>query len=172
MNNEENMMIKNEVKRYKNNEENKYISDEDIKLKEGKGPLNSIFSNTNYKNMLSTTSIDETKFMRTTKNVVNNSTMNKTHKSSRNTRHYSTRRIKSNTQSISFRSCLDLISFYSEDTNNLNELITKFKSIKITKEEIFNYISKLFSKLDFYRSLLDFYHSKELVFEEKKVNMI
>ena len=168
MNNEENMMIKNEVKRYKNNEENKYISDEDIKLKEGKGPLNSIFSNTNYKNMLSTTSIDETKFMRTTKNVVNNSTMSKTHKSSRNTRHYSTRRIKSNTQSISFRSCLDLISFYSEDTNNLNELITKFKSIKITKEEIFNYISKLFSKLDFYRSLLDFYHSKELVLEEKK----
>ena len=136
MNNEENMMIKNEVKRYKNNEENKYISDEDIKLKEGKGPLNSIFSNTNYKNMLSTTSIDETKFMRTTKNVVNNSTMSKTHKSSRNTRHYSTRRIKSNTQSISFRSCLDLISFYSEDTNNLNELITKFKSIKITKEDL------------------------------------
>ena len=54
------------------------------------------------------------------------------------------------------------------DIPTLEELKEKFESIKINKETLFNYNSKLTSKLNFFKSQFDQFHSKELLLEEKK----
>ena len=58
-------------------------------------------------------------------------------------------------------------SFYSE-IPSLDELKEKFDSININKETLFNYNSKLTSKLNFIKTQFDHYHAKELLLEEKK----
>ena len=171
--NEEISFIKNETK--KNKKENiyniRYKGDEDLPHKGNKRQFNSILSNTqNNKNMLSTTSMEETKYNTTAKNFFNTMSMNKTHKSSRNNNNNSFKKTKGKTQLTFFQSIPDINTFYSEDVNNLNELITKFNSIKITKEEIFDYISSLLSKLDFYGTQMNFVHNKEIVLEQKRTN--
>ena len=54
------------------------------------------------------------------------------------------------------------------DIPTLEELKEKFESIKINKETLFNYNSKLTSKLNFFKTQFDQFHSKELLLEEKK----
>lgn len=58
-------------------------------------------------------------------------------------------------------------SFYS-DTPSLDELKEKFESLSINKETLFNYNSKLTSKLNFFKTQFDHYHAKELLLEETK----
>ena len=60
---------------------------------------------------------------------------------------------------------LNSSSFYD---NNLSELIMKFNNIKIKKEDISNFISNLFSKLDFYVKQINFLHDKEVKLEHIK----
>ena len=147
----------------KNNNENNYNSEGDLFHKESKRQYNSKFSSSNInKNISSTESVENPKFNKTTKNFLHNLPFNKTSKSSRNLKNTSFKKIKSKTQLTFFQSYSDLITFYSEDGNKLNELINKFNSITITKREILNYISSLQSKLDFYGSQLNFFHYKEL----------
>ena len=173
LNNEEISFIKNDTK--KNKKEKmyniRYKGDEDLSHNENKRQFNSILSNTHKnKNMLSTTSMEETKYNTTAKNFFNNISMNKSYKSSRNLNYDSFKKIKGKTQLTFFQSISDINTFYSEDVNNLNELISKFNSIKITKEEIFDYISSLLSKLDFYGSQMNFIHNKEIILEQKRTN--
>ena len=54
------------------------------------------------------------------------------------------------------------------DIPSLEELKEKFESIKINKEILFNYNSKLTSKLNFFKTQFDKFHNKELLLEEKK----
>ena len=54
------------------------------------------------------------------------------------------------------------------DIPSLDELKEKLESIKINKEILFNYNSKLTSKLNFFKTQFDQFHSKELLLEEKK----
>ena len=54
------------------------------------------------------------------------------------------------------------------DLPSLEELKEKFESIKINKEILFNYNSKLTSKLNFFKTQFDQFHGKELLLEEKK----
>ena len=54
------------------------------------------------------------------------------------------------------------------DIPSLEELKEKFESIKINKEILFNYNSKLTSRLDFFKTQIDQFHNKELLLEEKK----
>ena len=173
LNNEEISFIKNDTK--KNKKEKmyniRYKGDEDLSHNENKRQFNSILSNTHKnKNMLSTTSMEETKYNTTAKNFFNNISMNKSYKSSRNLNYDSFKKIRGKTQLTFFQSISDINTFYSEDVNNLNELISKFNSIKITKEEIFDYISSLLSKLDFYGSQMNFIHNKEIILEQKRTN--
>ena len=173
LNNEEISFIKNDTK--KNKKEKmyniRYKGDEDLSHNENKRQFNSILSNTHKnKNMLSTTSMEETKYNTTAKNFFNNISMNKSYKSSRNLNYNSFKKITGKTQLTFFQSISDINTFYSEDVNNLNELISKFNSIKITKEEIFDYISSLLSKLDFYGSQMNFIHNKEIILEQKRTN--
>ena len=173
LNNEEISFIKNDIK--KNKKEKmyniRYKGDEDLSHNENKRQFNSILSNTHKnKNMLSTTSMEETKYNTTAKNFFNNISMNKSYKSSRNLNYNSFKKITGKTQLTFFQSISDINTFYSEDVNNLNELISKFNSIKITKEEIFDYISSLLSKLDFYGSQMNFIHNKEIILEQKRTN--
>lgn len=173
LNNEEISFIKNDTK--KNKKEKmyniRYKGDEELSHNENKRQFNSILSNTHKnKNMLSTTSMEETKYNTTAKNFFNNISMNKSYKSSRNLNYDSFKKIRGKTQLTFFQSISDINTFYSEDVNNLNELISKFNSIKITKEEIFDYISSLLSKLDFYGSQMNFIHNKEIILEQKRTN--
>ena len=68
-------------------------------------------------------------YIKTSKNFLHNLPFNKTSKSSRNFKNTSFKKIKSKTQAIYFQSYSDLITFYSEDVNKLNELINKFNRI-------------------------------------------
>ena len=51
---------------------------------------------------------------------------------------------------------------------SLEELKEKFESIKINKDILFDYNSKLTSKLYFLKTQFDHFHNKELLLEEKK----
>ena len=174
LNTEENILMKSDGKKnikedMKNNNENNYNSEGDLFHKESKRQFNSKFSSSNInKNISSAESVEDPKFNKTTKNFLHNLPFNKTSKSSRNLKNTSFKKIKSKTQLTFFQSYSDLITFYSEDGNKLNELINKFNSITITKREILNYISSLQSKLDFYGSQLNFFHYKELNLENMK----
>ena len=70
------------------------------------------------------------------------------------------------------------ITYYSNDKNNIEDLIEKFKSITLSKQTLFDYNSSLMSKLNFYRNQLDDFHFKEINLEgakkdyEKKVKEI
>ena len=57
---------------------------------------------------------------------------------------------------------------FNSDNPSLDELKEKFESLSINKETLFNYNSKLTSKLNFYKTQFDHYHAKELLLEEKK----
>ena len=72
------------------------------------------------------------------------------------------------TSSTFYQTRYDFNSFYNNDNNSLNELVTKFNSINITKEEIFKYINNLLSKLDFYRKQMNYIHNKEINLEVMK----
>ena len=60
------------------------------------------------------------------------------------------------------------LNVYFSNTNNLDELREKFNEINLTKETLFDYNSRLISKLNFYRSQMDVYHLKELTLEENR----
>ena len=176
INNEENLGISQDIKKNRKEinktfNDNRFKSQDDL-LKNEKGQLNSLYSNTQNKNrnILSTTTLEETKLNSTSKNFYsnNNNLMYRTFKSNRNAKNNSFKKIANKTQLNLFKSSSYLNSFYSDDINNLNELISKFKSIKITKGEITNFISRLLSKLDFYVSQISLLHKKELNLEEKK----
>ena len=84
------------------------------------------------------------------------------------------------TSSTFFHTKLDINTYYNNDSNNIEELVEKFREIKLTKQKLFDYNSRLLSKLNFYRfqmdlSKLNFYrfqmdefHLKELKLEEEK----
>ena len=72
------------------------------------------------------------------------------------------------TSSTFFHSKLDINSYYYNDKNNIDELKDKFNNIKLTKQKLFDYNSKLISKLNFYRYQLDEFHMKEINLEDKK----
>ena len=144
----------------------------DLLPKENKFRLKSHFSSTKNinKNALSTTALEESKLNNTSKNFFsnNNLPMTKTFKSSRNAKANTFKKIFNKTTQNFLKSSIDISTFYSNDINNLNALISKFNSIKITKMEISDYISKLLSKLEFYISQINILHKKELNLEEKK----
>ena len=54
------------------------------------------------------------------------------------------------------------------DIPSLEELKEKFESLKINKETLFNYNSKLTSKLEFFKTQFDQFHNKEIKLEEQK----
>ena len=60
------------------------------------------------------------------------------------------------------------ITYYSNDKNNIEDLIEKFKSITLSKQTLFDYNSSLMSKLNFYRNQLDDFHFKEINLEGAK----
>ena len=177
INNEENNGITQEIKKNKKEfsktfNENKNKSQIDLLPKENKFRLKSQFSSTKNinKNALSTTALEESKLNNTSKNFFsnNNLPMTKTFKSSRNAKANTFKKIFNKTTQNFLKSSIDISTFYSNDINNLNALISKFNSIKITKMEISDYISKLLSKLEFYISQINILHKKELNLEEKK----
>ena len=90
-------------------------------------------------------------------NIDNNNKMNKT-KSSFKT-------VSTHSNNINYN--MTKKSFYT-DIPSLDELKEKLDSLNINKETLFNYNSKLTSKLNFYKTQFDHYHAKELLLEEKK----
>ena len=177
INDKENIGITQEIKKNKKEfsktfNESKNKSQNYLIPKENKFRLKSQFSSTKNinKNALSTTAIEESKMNNISKNFFNNNNlpMSKTFKGSRNAKTNTFKKIFNKTSQNFLKSSIDLSTFYSNDINNLNTLITKFNSIKITKSEISNYISKLLSKLEFYISQINILHKKELNLEEKK----
>lgn len=72
------------------------------------------------------------------------------------------------TSSTFFHTKLDINTYYNNDSNNIEELVEKFNEIKLTKQMLFDYNSRLLSKLNFYRFQLDEFHLKELKLEEEK----
>ena len=54
------------------------------------------------------------------------------------------------------------------DIPTLEELKAKFESLNINKEALFNYNSKLTSKLNFYKTQFNTFHNKEIKLEEQK----
>ena len=177
LNNEDYIIMKTGGKKTKKEEnktysENMFLSGENLLGKESKRQFDSILSSSKKnKNLLNTdNTTEDAKFNQTTKYFSNNISFNKGTKSSRNIKSSSLNKIGNKTQLTFFQSYIDLISFYSEDKNKLNELITKFNSIKITKNEILNYISSLLSKLEFYGAQMNILHYKELSLEDMKGN--
>ena len=67
-----------------------------------------------------------------------------------------------------FHTKLDINTYYNNDSNNIEELVEKFREIKLTKQKLFDYNSRLLSKLNFYRFQMDEFHLKELKLEEEK----
>lgn len=90
-------------------------------------------------------------------NIDNTNKMNKTKNSFRTVSAHSNN-INNNITKKSFNS----------DNPSLDELREKFESLDINKETLFNYNSKLTSKLNFFKTQFDHYHAKELLLEEKK----
>ena len=90
-------------------------------------------------------------------NIDNNNKMNKTKNSFRTI----------STHSNNINHNITKKSFYS-DNPSLDEFKEKFDSLNISKETLFNYNSKLISKLNFFKEQFDHYHDKELLLEEKK----
>ena len=177
LNNEDYIIMKTGGKKIKKEEnktysENMFLSGDNLLGKESKRQFDSILSSSKKnKNLLNTdNTTEDAKFNQTTKYFSNNISFNKGTKSSRNIKSSSLNKIGNKTQLTFFQSYIDIISFYSEDKNKLNELITKFKSIKITKNEILNYISSLLSKLEFYGAQMNILHYKELSLEDMKGN--
>ena len=148
--------------------EKNYMNEGDITNKDSMIQKNRLLSSTHI-NKISTNinSIEESKLNNTTKNFHPKITLKTKYKSSRNSKNNSFKNTKFKTVTSFFHSNSELASF-SNDINNLNELLTKFKSIKLTHNQISDFISKLLSKLDFYRSQLNFYHNKELNLEDDK----
>ena len=177
INSGENIGITQEIKKNKKEfnktfNESKNKSQNDLMPKENKTRFKFHFLSTKNinKNTLSTTAIEESKLNNTSKNffINNNLPMFKTFKGSRNAKVNTFKKMFNKTSQNFLKSSIDLSTFYSNDINNLNALITKFNSIKITKMEISNYISRLLSKLEFYISQIKILHKKELILEEKK----
>jgi hypothetical protein len=54
------------------------------------------------------------------------------------------------------------------DILSLDEFKTMFESIKINKEILFNYNTKLTSRLNFYKNQFNIFHNKELLLEQSK----
>ena len=78
------------------------------------------------------------------------------------------KKLGNKTSSTFYQTGYDFNSFYNNDNNSLNELVMKFNSISITKEEVFKYINNLLSKLDFYRKQMNCIHNKEINLEVMK----
>ena len=176
INNEEKIGMSQEIKNKKEfsktYNEKKFKAQDDLLNKENKAQLNTQLSSTKNvnKNFLSTSAVEETKLNSTSKNfyINNNMPMFQTLKLSRNSKNNTLKKLFNKTQQNLFKASSDLSTFYSSDINNLNALLNKFNNIKITKNEISNYISRILSKLDFYVSQINILHKKELNLEEKK----
>ena len=174
--NENKKIIKDILNKNNNKDIEKYdnnIDEENTSLKESKIQINPILSSTHINNKINTniTSIEESKLNNTTKDFHKKATLklknkNKTQYNNKSNSFKRTK-YKTNTNTTFFNSNTDINSF-SNDINNLNEIITKFKSIKLTKNQISDFISKLLNKLDFYRFQLNNYRYKEINLEEKK----
>ena len=156
----------------KNNNKNIYSTEHELLPKESTKQTNSIISiSKNSKNLLFTdNTIENSKLNKTTKNFFYNTPLNRIAQSSRNVKIGSFKKISTKTQLTFFHSYSDFISTFSEDSNNLNELLAKFNSIKITKNEILDCISQLLSKLEFYGSQMNYLHFKELNLKDMKNN--
>ena len=176
INNEEKIGMSQEIKNKKEfsktYNEKKFKAQDDLLNKENKAQLNTQLSSTKNvnKNFLSTSAVEETKLNSTSKNfyINNNMPMFQALKLSRNSKNNTLKKLFNKTQQNLFKTSSDLSTFYSSDINNLNALLNKFNNIKITKNEISNYISRILSKLDFYVSQINILHKKELNLEEKK----
>ena len=177
LNDWENVIIKPESKGTKrednkNKNESNYNKERELLNKESKiQTFSKISSSKKNKNPLSTdNTLEDSKFNKTTKNFHHKIPNNETVNSSHNNKTSSFKKTETKTQLSLFKSYSDLITFYSDNTNNLNELLGKFKSIKITKNEILDFISQLLSKLDFYGSQMNYLHFKELNLEDVRSN--
>ena len=77
------------------------------------------------------------------------------------------KKILSKTTSTVYKTLNDFNSM-NESKNNLSVLVNKFNNIKITKNEIFDYINNLESKSEFYRTQMSLLHNKEINLENLK----
>ena len=59
----------------------------------------------------------------------------------------------------------------ASDILTLGELKSLFESIKINKEKLFNYNSKLTSILNFYKNQFNIFHNKEILLEQNKSSL-
>ena len=105
----------------------------------------------------------------TSRNKYKNIPMTATFRFRKNKKNFINKKLDNKSCSSFYHSAFD-INEYIIDINNLNDLIIKFNSIKITKNEIFDHISKLSSKLNFYRDQMNFYLSKRINLENMKTN--
>ena len=156
-----NSLNKNENLRYinlKNDTKSNELKNADIHS------LNSIFSST----------FNNKKFFDSNNSIKSNRENMTISATFRNKRKYKEEKGHKNnankTSSTFYQTAFDFNSFYSNENNSLNELINRFNSIQLKKEEIYNYISNLISKLDFYRNQLNIIHNKEIELENKKSN--
>lgn len=79
------------------------------------------------------------------------------------------KKIMSKTTSTVYKTLNDYNSI-NENKSNLSILINKFNNIKITKNEIFDYIKDLESKSEFLRTQMSILHNKEINLENLKNN--
>ena len=160
LNQDKNKVFKTENKRYlkedvKNNENIKnYINN--------RNQMNSIFSSTfNDKKFF-----DSNNSIKTDRENITISARFRNRKKSKDNKSF--KKLRNKTSSTFYQTRYDFNSFYNNDNNSLNELVMKFNSIKITKGEVFNYINNLLSKLEFYRTQINYIHNKEINLEVMK----
>jgi hypothetical protein len=136
---------------YMNNIEEK--NTKKIKEKKGGDTINNeIISNHNNQN--------ENEEKKSKDNTKISNTINKMNKTKTGSGSFITTSTHSNNYCITKKSNLDIPS--------LEELKEKFESININKEALFNYNSKLTSKLNFFKSQFNKFHDKEIILEEQK----
>ena len=160
LNQEENNIFKSESRRY---------IKEDVKNNEEKEKDN--INNRNQMNSMFYSTFNNKKFFDSNNSIKSRENMTISATFRNRKKFQDEKRFKklgNKTSSTFYQTRYDFNSFYNNDNNSLNELIMKFNSINITKEEVFKYINNLLSKLDFYRKQMNYIHNKEINLEVMK----
>ena len=155
-----NILILPEKKNYLK-EDTKYTDEKNLLSQDDKNRIFSAFSSTYNENKFSDLN-------NTMKNNRKNITVSATFRKRKRKRNERFKKIGNKTSSTFYQTHNEFSSFIINDNISLNESITKFNTIKITKNEIFDFISGVLSKLDFYRSQLNLLRKKEINLEDKK----
>ena len=160
LNQEENNIFKSESRRY---------IKEDVKNNEEKEKDN--INNRNQMNSMFYSTFNNKKFFDSNNSIKSRENMTISATFRNRKKFQDEKRFKklgNKTSSTFYQTRYDFNSFYNNDNNSLNELVMKFNSINITKEEVFKYINNLLSKLDFYRKQMNYIHNKEINLEVMK----